>query len=221
MIYGIQTSQDVKLSASGRALNEPLALQKTTERFSRHLKAPGMAQVLNEQSVALAAARVRQETLMVIDPTDVRKTYAEHRPYLATVRDGSSGQLVPGYWACVAIACDPDKRRVSPLHQRLWSAEAPDFSSENEQLLQVIDTLRGPTQGRGMFVMDRGGDRLKLFKPLLDRKLRFIFRLVGDWNMVYRGRERTAAELGRDCALHFAESMIKADLETEKRFHLD
>jgi len=221
MIYGIQASQDVKLSAIGRALNEPIALQKTTERFSRHLKVPGMAQVLNEQIVAHAAARVRQDTLIVIDPTDVRKTYAEHMPYLATVRDGSSGQLVPGYWACVAVACDPHQRRVTPLHQRLWSAEAPDFISKNEQLLQVIDTIRNPTQGRGIYVMDRGGDRIKLFTALLDRKLRFIFRLVGDRMLVYRGREQTAAELGRDCALHFAESVIKADLETEKRLHLE
>lgn len=221
MIYGIQASQDVKLSAIGRALHEPIALQKTTERFSRHLKVSGMAQVLNEQIVAHAAARVRQDTLIVVDPTDVRKTYAEHMPYLATVRDGSSGQLVPGYWACVAVACDPDKRRVTPLHQRLWSAEAPDFISENDQLLQVIDTIRGPTQGRGIYVMDRGGDRMKLFTALLDRKLRFIFRLVGDRMLAYRGRERTAAEIGQDCALHFAESVIKADLETEKRFHLE
>ena len=119
MIYGIQASQDVKLSAIGRALNESIALQKTTERFSRHLKVPGMAQVLNEQIVAHAAARVRQDTLIVVDPTAVRKTYAERMPYLATVRDGSSRQLVPGYWACVAVACDPDQRRVTPLHPRL------------------------------------------------------------------------------------------------------
>jgi hypothetical protein len=221
MIYGIQASQDVKLSAIGRALNEPIDLQKTTERFSRHLKVPGMAQVINEQIVAHAAARVRHDTLIVVDPTDVRKTYAERMPYLATVRDGSSGQFVPGYWACVAVACDPDKRRVTPLHQRLWSAEAPDFISENAQLLEVIDTIRGPTQGRGIYVMDRGGDRMKLFNPLLDRKLRFIFRLVGDRHLVWRGRERAAAEIGRDCAMHFAESVIKTDLETERRFHLE
>jgi len=87
--------------------------------------------------------------------------------------------------------------------------------------MQVIDTIRGPTQGRGIYVMDRGGDRMELFNPLLDRKLRFIFRLVGNRNLVWRGRERLAAEIARDCAMHFAESVIKTDLETEKHFHLE
>lgn len=90
-------------------------------------------------------------------------------PYLATVWDESMGELVRGYWACVAVACESEKRRVIPIHPRLWSADAPDFERENTQLLQVIDTIRGPAQGRGIYVMDRGGDRIKLFHPLLDR----------------------------------------------------
>lgn len=77
----------------------------------------------------------------------------------------------------MAVACEADSRRVIPLHQRLWSAKAPDFGSENIQLLEVIDTIRTATQGRGIYVMDRGGDRIHLFEPLLARSLRFIIRL--------------------------------------------
>ena len=124
-------AQDVKLSNSGRALGEPIALKKTEERLSHHLAAAGMGQAVNEAVAQDAAARVRKDTLIVIDPTDIRQTYAEKMPYLATVRDGSTGELVPGYWSCVAMACEPTQRRVIPLHLRLWSAEAPDFVSES------------------------------------------------------------------------------------------
>lgn len=221
MIYGIQASQDVKLSSIGRALGEEITPKKTEERLSHHLADPELAQQINEAIAAQAAPRVRRDTLIVIDPTDVRKSYAERMPYLATVRDGSTGELVPGYWACVAVACEPEKRRVIPIHQRLWSADAPDFESENTQLLQVIDTIRGPTQGRGIYVMDRGGDRIKLFNPLLDRGLRFIIRLTGDRDLIYRQREVFAQEIGRDCPMLFAESVIKEELETEKKLHLE
>ena len=90
-------------------------------------------------------------------------------PCLATVRDGSSGALVPGYWGCIAVACEAGSRKVVPLHQRLGSADAPDFGSENLQLLQIIDTIRAAVGPRGICVMDRGGDRQKLFSPLLER----------------------------------------------------
>lgn len=37
MIYGIQASQDVKLSSISRALDESICLKQTEERLSHHL----------------------------------------------------------------------------------------------------------------------------------------------------------------------------------------
>jgi hypothetical protein len=221
MIYGIQAAQDSKLSNIGRALGEEIELQKTEERLSRHLAVPGMGQAVNEAVAQDAASRVRKDTLIVIDPTDIRKTYARKMPYLATVRDGSSHELVPGYWSCVAMACEPDRRRVVPLHLRLWSAEAPDFVSENEQLLQVIDTVRAAVEGRGIYVIDRGGDRIKLFNPFLDRKMRFIARLVGDRHLLFRGRPRLAADLARGCRMLHAETLVREEAGQERCYHLE
>lgn len=221
MIFGIQAAQDVKLSNIGRALGEAISLKKTEERLSHHLAAEGMGQTVNEGIVEDAAGRIRKNTMIVIDPTDIRKTYAKKMPYLATVRDGSSGELVPGYWSCAAMACEPDRRRVIPLHLRLWSAEAPDFVSENHQLLEVIDTIRSATQGRGIYVMDRGGDRINLFNPFLDRKMRFIVRLVGDRHLVLRGRCREAADLARGCHMLYAETLVREEGGKERCYHLE
>jgi len=221
MLFGIQAAQDVKLSQIGRALGEKIALKKTEERLSRHLALPGMGQKVNEVVAADAARRVRPDTLIVIDPTDIRKPYAEKMPYLATVRDGSTGELVPGYWSCVAVACEPNRRRVIPLHQRLWSAEAPDFGSENEQILAVIDTVRAAVGDRGVYVMDRGGDRINLFKPFLDRKMRFIVRLVGDRDLKFRGRLRKAEDLARGCPARYAERLVREENGKERSLHLE
>jgi len=221
MLFGIQAAQDVKLSQIGRALGEKIALKKTEERLSRHLALPGMGQKVNEVVATDAARRVRPDTLIVIDPTDIRKPYAEKMPYLATVRDGSTGELVPGYWSCVAVACEPDRRRVIPLHQRLWSAEAPDFGSENAQILAVIDTVRAAVGDRGVYVMDRGGDRINLFKPFLDRKMRFIVRLVGDRDLKFRGRLRKAEDLAHGCPVRYAERLVREENGKERSLHLE
>src|SRR5574340_352576 len=111
MLFGVSASQDCKLSRVARVLGETILLKKTEERLSRHLATPGLGQVVQEQIVAHAARRVTGDTLIVVDPTDLRKPYAQAMPHLATVRDGSTGQLVNGYWACVALACEPHRRR--------------------------------------------------------------------------------------------------------------
>ena len=221
MLYGIQAAQDVKVSSISRALGEEIAGKKTAERLSHHLATPGMGQAINEAVVEQAADRVKDDTLIVIDPTDIRKVYARRMPYLATVRDGSRGELVPGYWSCIAVACEPDARRVTPLHLRLWSAEAPDFVSENHQVLEVIDTVRAATDGRGVFVIDRGGDRIEFFGPFLEKRLRFIVRLVGDRHLLFRGAHRAASDVARGCTMQYAERLVRETDEGEKAYHLE
>lgn len=221
MIYGIEASQDTKLSAISRSLGEDIALKKTEERLSRHLKAPGMGEKINEVVVKEGARKVHQDTLIVIDPTDIKKSYAKKMPYLGLVRDGSTGDLVNGYWSCVAVACEPGKRRMIPLHQQLWSADAPDFKSENDQLLGVIDTIAEATNKRGIYVIDRGGDRCRLYNPLLDRELRFIIRLIGNRHLIFRGRRRVAMELAQSCPMSYAETIVKEEKGGEKVYHIE
>ena len=217
MIYGLQAGGDVKLSTISRSLGESISLKKTEERLSRHLDTAGLGQRVNELISAQGVQRVRRDSLIVIDPTDIRKNYARKMPYLAQVRDGSTGELVPGYWGCVAIACDVGKRKVIPLHQRLWSAQAPDFESENAQLLQIVDTIRPHTGERGIYVMDRGGDRIRLFDPLLDRKLRFIIRQTGARDLRFRRSLHSADSLAQNCPMAYTETILKEEKNAEQR----
>jgi hypothetical protein len=220
MVYGIQASQDVKLSSIGRALGEEITPKKTEERLSHHLGKPGMAQAIHEQILEAAAPRIGKDTLLVIDPTDIRKSHAKRMPYLATVRDGSTGELAPGYWACVAVACEPSKRRMIPLHQRLWSADAPEFESENVQVLQIVELIRRAARGRGIYVMDRGGDRMELFGPLLERGSRFVIRLVGTRHLAFRGRLRPAEEIASGCPRNFIDTVLREERGREVRLQL-
>lgn len=219
MLFGLSASQDCKLSQVARALGETILLKKTEERLSRHLATPGLGRAVQQPIVAHAARRVKADTLIVVDPTDVRKPYARAMPHLARVRDGSTGELVNGYWACVALACEPHQRRVLPLMQELWSAQAPDFESENTQLLAIIDTIAAATDHRGVYVLDRGGDRMRLYEPLLARGLRFIIRLRGDRHVVVRGRSRLAAEVARGVRMRYAETVVRESAGGEKKAH--
>lgn len=221
MFFGIAASQDCKLSQIGRALQEPISLKKTEERLSHHLDEPGLGEQVQEQVVVHAAGRIGSQTLIVIDLTDLRKEYARAMPYLGQVRDGSTGEMVQGYWCGVALACESASRRVLPLLQRLWSAEAPDFVSENAQLLAMIDTIAQASPGRGIYVLDRGGDRSRLYKPLLERGLHFVIRLVGNRHLRFRGRWRSARDLARGVRMRYAETVVREAEGGEKKVHLE
>lgn len=221
IVYGIEASQDVKLSSISRSLGEDILLKKTEERLSRHLAEEGLGDKINSIVAKDAAWRVKEDTLLIIDPTDIRKEYASSMEYLDRVRDGSEGELANGYWSCLAMACDVGKRRVIPLHQRLWSAQAPGFGSENHQIQEILDTIRESTEGAGIYVMDRGADRARLFNYFLDNRLRFIIRLVGTRHLVCRGQKRTVTDLARGCSRSYRETVVREQEGKEKKYHLE
>lgn len=61
----------------------------------------------------------------------------------------------------------------------------------------------------GVYVYDRGGDRINLFGPLLDREARFLVRLVGNHNLVYNKKIMLAKEVARTCPCLFRKTIIK------------
>ena len=46
--------------------------------------------------------RIQHDTPVIIDMTDIAKPRAKKMQYLATVRDGSEGNLTTGYW-CIEV----------------------------------------------------------------------------------------------------------------------
>src|ERR1700684_33245 len=159
MLFGIQASQDVKLSNIARSLKEEIPLIKTEDRLSRNLKAAELEAELAPQLAAMAGRRVENNTVLCLDLSDIRKEYARKMEYLTTVHDGSSGELHAGYWLCAITGAEVHGSEILPIYQKLYSTEAADFQGENEQILSAVDLLRSSTEGRGIWTMDRGGDR--------------------------------------------------------------
>ena len=212
-VYGIQTRQSVHLSEIARALNESIPLIKTVNRLSRQAARKGLAEELTQFVIAQGAPRIKDRTLLVIDPSDLTKKYAQKMEHLARVRDGSEGNLANGYWLCDVVGVECGGSEITPLAHHLWSQEAPGHQSENEELLGLVDAVSAATEKRGVWVVDRGGDRIKLLKPLLKRGLDFIVRQRGDRDLVYGGRLCRARDIARQCPLPYAETIRRQNLD--------
>ena len=132
---------------------------------------------------------IRKSTLIIIDPSDVQKPYAKKMQYLAKVWDGSKSRVGDnlGYWGCMAVACEPGKRRgVVPLQFRLWSTEDPEYKGENAEIEAIIDSIRAEVGTRGIYVYDRGGDRNEIFRYFISNGLDFIVRMMQTRYLMYK-----------------------------------
>jgi len=159
--------------------------------------------------------------VLCLDLSDIRKEYAKKMEYLAPVHDGSTGEVHAGYWLCDVTGADVNGTEIVPLYQKLYSAEAAEFTSENAEILAAIDLVRTQTQGRGIWTVDRGGDRKTLLEPLLDRQERFVIRSTGRRLVMDRKNvKRSVAELGAKCRLRHTARVVKIQDGQEKIYDL-
>jgi hypothetical protein len=221
MLFGIESSRDVKLSNISRSLQEKIPLIRTEKRQSRDLKSAELEKELTPQLVRMGSSRIRPNTVLALDLSDVRKEYAQKMEYLATVRDGSTGELHSGYWLCDVTGAEIGGSEIVPLYQKLYSAEAKDFTSENAEVLAAVDLIRKHTQGRGIWTIDPGGDRKKSLEPLLDRGERFVIRSTGKRTVIDRRKlQGSVAELAGRCRLRHRARIIKIQDGQEKAYDL-
>ena len=211
IVFGIQARGSVRLTEVGRALGEEIALKKTEERLCRQLGRPWLEEAISRRIIHLAAPRIHEDTLLMLDISDVSKKYAQKMEYLARVRDGSEKELANGYWTLNVIGTDSQGVNVIPLYGRLFSHTAPDHKSENEEIREAIRKIAEKTKGQGTWIMDRGGDRDQLFDYVLDNRHHFLIRLRADRGLEANGQVRAALALAQTCPTLFYETMTKIE----------
>lgn len=219
-IYGIQARQSVHLTEIARALGEKIPLKKTQYRLSRQLGRGDLERRVLNGICQMGAQRVEKKTLLIIDLSDIKKKYARKMEHLACVRDGSEKTLVNGYWTISVIGADVGKTSLVPLYGSLYSQNSPDFRSENLEIRRAINKVSQATEKKGIWVMDRGGDREYLFDHMLNNQLSFLVRLTKRRDLIYRGRAHPVLELALTCPLPYAERIVKQEKGKETIYDL-
>jgi hypothetical protein len=217
MLYGIQATQDVKLSSIARSLQEKVALIKTEDRLSRNLASQALDVHLLQRLAEMGSRRVTSQTVLCLDLSDVRKEYAQKMEFLDRVHDGSTGEVHEGYWLCEVTAAEVHGQEIVPLYQKLYSTKAPDFYGENAELLGAVDWVGTFVGWRGIWAIDRGGDRRHVLERLLERGLRFVIRSTGKRTVIDRRHfQYSVRELAARCRLSFAAKLIRIEEGKEK-----
>jgi hypothetical protein len=126
---------------------------------------------------------VREDTPIILDLSDIAKPLAKKMDYLATVRDGSTGQLVNGYWL-VELYASISRKNPVPILLEPFSHEQPCAPGQNPIIIDAVRWVFELTAQRGVLVMDRGGDARALLEDWLEHEYRFVVRLRGDRDLL-------------------------------------
>jgi hypothetical protein len=222
MIFGVSASGSVRLTEIARSLEEEIELHATHKRLSRNLADTNLAQGLEEKVLELGAKRISKKTLIIIDPSDLQKKYAKKMEYLAAVRDASDKTIGKGYWLCDVVGCEVGSQEITPLAQELWSQESPDFISENDQILSLVERVRQAVKYQGVLVYDRGGDRREFLLPWTkDSSCHYIIRQRGDRKLLYRGKLISELSLAESCHTLYSSTIIKEKDGKEKAYSIE
>ncbi len=150
---------------------------------------------------------VQNDTPIIVDLSDLAKPLAKMMDYLATVRDGSTGKLVNGYWL-VEIYASLTRKTPVPILLEPFSHEEPFSPGQNPIVLKAIHRIFELTDGRGVLVADRGFDAGVMFEDWLDNKYRFVARLVGKRHLLrfcgdfeQSSKSKTSASTGQWVAI--------------------
>ena len=182
------TSRDVKLGSLTRAFNGPIPLIKTEDRLSRNLGDRDFTEPINHQICHPGSRNVLDDMVSGGHTEEVcgKDGVPVQDPRRERTRERE------GYWLAKAVAAGKEHKKVIPLHPEAYSQEAQDFRGDNDQLSKVIDRVSASIGNKGIYAIDRGGDRGKLYGRFLEKgkEKRFVLRLTRKRDLIHKGLKK-------------------------------
>jgi len=159
---------------------------------------------------------VKDDTPIILDLSDIAKPLAKKMDYLAKVRDGSTGELVNGYWL-VELYASLSRKNPVPVLLEPFSHEEPYSPGQNPVVLNAVHKIFEFTDNRGVLVVDRGFDGWVMFEDWLDNKYRFVARLVGNRHLLCSLGGSEQSEAGQRVPIRAQQ--LAEQTPTPHRFH--
>jgi len=189
MVYGLLAAQSCHLTKIARTLKESIALDKTVERLSRNLMDFDGAQPLWENYFEAVKSNFDENTVLIIDDSDIAKTCSSKLEGLCKVRDGSTGEITDGYWYAGVSALSARHKQPIPVYSRIYSSAEPDYIGNNAETLKSLAFLSSHFPKTTVRALDRGYDAGYIFDYFIPRGETFIVRMDGSRNILHKGEK--------------------------------
>lgn len=191
MLTGMVAKKSILLSDVGRALNENTDLLYTEKRLSRNLCSRRMDDSAIRENYLRTVRRDTRNAVIAFDLSDCRKEYSKDQPFLAGIWDDTRKEKAYGYWLTQVEAVRPDGKHI-PLWLDTWSQKAPSFISQNQQIINTIETVAAHIDRSAVWVFDRGFDNPKVVRACEEAGVTYVIRQVGRRTITSPDGERSS-----------------------------
>ena len=162
---------------------------------------------------------IQDDTPIILDLSDIAKPFAKKMDYLATVRDGSTGELVNGYWLLEMYA-SLSHHNPLPILLEPFSHQEPYSPGQNPVVLKAVHEIFELTNNCGVLVVDPGFDARVMFEDWLDNSYRFVARLVGKRHLLRFSGDFGTAEVDNNGQwIPIRAQQLAEQTQTPYRFH--
>lgn len=202
--YGIISSQSCIVRRTAQSLGEKIASKKTQERLIYHLDKADLGIRLSQELLKKQSRRLKQDSLIIVDPSDIVKKYAEKMEGLSKVRDGNDGKWKTGYDALDIVGVNRNGNDISilPMHSQLHS-KVIDIDTMKNMLFDRIVDIIVHSNNRGVFVFDRQYDDRKVIKELDAHEASYIIRMKDNRDVYSNGKKQNIDTLARSTKLRY------------------
>lgn len=166
--------------------------------------------------LAQGLGKIRKNTLILVDFSDISKPRGRKFEYLDYVHDGSANKIKPGYWVLTIIGFDRKRNLYIPLVLDTYSLKANDVLSQNEILFKRIKEIKDKLKGNGIYIFDCGFDDKKLLNILEGEK--FILCGKADREIYIEDQKRKMLEYVEElCQLSRSNPIYKVESKRNKK----
>ena len=202
--FGILSSRSCIVRRTAQSLKENISSKKTQERLIYHLDKEELNKKMSQVLLQRQCRKLKKESLIIIDPSDIVKRYATKMEGLSRVRDGNDGKWKNGYDALdiIGINRENEKAVIFPLCSQLHS-NAMDIDTMKNKLFDRLSDIIVYSHKRGIFVFDRGFDDRKVIGELHSHAASYIIRLKKNREVWFRGKKINIKSVGKETKLGY------------------
>jgi len=202
--YGIISSQSCIVRRTAQSLGEKIASKKTQERLIYHLDKSDLNNRLSQTLLQKQSGKLKQDSLIIVDPSDIVKKYAEKMEGISKVRDGNDGKWKSGYDALDIVGVNQEGNDISiiPMYSQLHSKVIDVDTMKNTLFDRIVDIIVY-SNNQGVFVFDRGFDDRKVIKELHAHEASYIIRMKNNRDVYFHDKKQNIDELARSTKLRY------------------
>ncbi|KSV58880.1 transposase [Acetivibrio ethanolgignens] len=196
MIYGILAGNKLHISEISRSLNENITLKKTIDRLSRNLFAFSQKELVMENYISEVKKQITEEqTVIVIDNSDITKPCSPKMEAISDVHDGSTGEIRKGYFTVEAAVLSQGKKMPLPVYEKVFSATEKGVVSATHENIQCPKSLSAYFSKDCVRTLDRGFDANDYYRYFLKKDEKFVIRAKKNRNVIYNGKAQNIMDV--------------------------